>query len=120
MNPNPDTQNQPSKTISERLPPPVLAAIVTGVFALITALAGGYFPNRVRLDELRIGATQTAESRAILATQAAGGGELPTTQPPTATPVLSPTDTATPTATSTPSPQATDTARPTPGKKKHN
>jgi hypothetical protein len=70
MNPNHDTQNQPSKMLSERVPPPVLAAIVTGVFMVIATLAASYFPTRVRLDELRIGATQTAESRAIEATQA--------------------------------------------------
>jgi hypothetical protein len=159
MDPNQDTHNQPeqprspadtatgtgreSSALSERVPPAVIAAVVTGVFMLIASLASSYFPNKVKLHELSIGATQTAESRAATTTQEAADGtvvltpgitvsqpsssqgaspeatlmlpakatdELPTRQPPTATPVIAPTDTIAAPETSVPSPQVTNTA----------
>ena len=45
----------------ERVHPAVLAAIFTGLFALTSAIISTYLPSRVRLDELRLAATMTAE-----------------------------------------------------------
>ena len=43
-----------AKTLTERLPAPIVAAIISGVFLLIASLANSYFPNMVKRDELRI------------------------------------------------------------------
>jgi hypothetical protein len=119
-----------AKAISERVPAPVLAALVTGVFALLTTVATSYLPSRVNLEQVRLQATQTAEGRNVQATldaMTAGGAASPgaamtttvTVMPlssvqalpadETATWVaeasITPTVTSTPTATSTPTPR---------------
>jgi hypothetical protein len=122
MTPNPDPQNQPTKPVFDRVPAPVLAALVTGVFALITTLAATYFPNKTRMDELHFAATQTAESRALDTTQAAGatmtlapgtaqapGSAITATATLTASPTATATQVLTATASVTASPTATAT-----------
>ena len=105
--------------------PAVLAAIFTGLFALTSAIISTYLPSRVRLDELRLAATMTAESyRApvvqgtptiTLGTQQAPSTAIPSgaASQPSMVPSLSPQPTLRPTNKVSP-PTATSTATPAP------